>query len=286
MKKILNICAVAAIVLLAASCNRKLEYEHTTFATFNSVTYAVGEDTVQFKIPVTVYNPTNADMQVVFKAVDNSAMKDVDYTISPASGILNFTAEAPTQEIVVDIINFPDTFTGNKSFAIELVSSSDALSIGNFNTAKVQILDLDHPLSAFIGTWAGTLAFASDPPEEMPTELVIEAVEDDETYTKLTVFGLEAAYAQYAKDCVLEAVYDKSRSTIIIPYGQTAFYVNSNYDFVFIGLDESWSSFVNVEFKYDEAKGTLTQMTDYGALDAISGSLYSAYYSGAVFTKK
>ena len=215
MKKILNICAVAAIVLLAASCNRKLEFEHTTFATFNSVTYAVGEDTVQFKIPVTVYNPTNADMQVVFKAVDNSALKDVDYTISPASGILNFTAEAPTQEIVVDITNFPDTFTGNKSFTIELVSSSDALSIGNFNTAKVQILDLDHPLSTFIGTWAGTLTFADKVGTQFDTELIIEAVEDDDTYTKLTITGLEAAYAQYAGGIYQEAVYDNAKSSII-----------------------------------------------------------------------
>lgn len=286
MKKILNICAVAAIVLLAASCNRKHEFEHTTFATFNSVTYAVGEDTVQFKIPVTVYNPTNADMQVVFKAVDNSALKDVDYTISPASGILNFTAEAPTQEIVVDITNFPDTFTGNKSFTIELVSSSDALSIGNFNTAKVQILDLDHPLSTFIGTWAGTLTFADKVGTQFDTELIIEAVEDDDTYTKLTITGLEAAYAQYAGGIYQEAVYDKAKSSIIIPYGQTMFYVNSNYDFIFIGLDETWNNLVNVEFKYDEANGTLTQMTDYGSLDTKSGEIYSAYSAGAVFTKK
>lgn len=286
MKKIFNICAVAVIVLLAASCNRKLEFEHTTFATFNSATYSVGEDTVQFKIPVTVYNPTNADMQVVFKAVDNSALKDVDYTVSPASGILTFTAEEPTQEIVINVTNYPDNFTGNKSFSIELVSSSDALSIGNFNTAKIQILDLDHPLSAFLGTWAGTLTFASNPPEDMAAELIIEAVEEDDTYTKLNIYGLEPAYASYTSGITVEAVYDKSRSSIIIPYGQTIFYVNANYDFMIVGLDESWSSLINVEFKYDEANGTLTLMNDYGALDAISGSIYSAYYSGAVFTKK
>ena len=286
MKSVKILLFAAAAMLFASSCDRKVDFTHETFATFNTVAYTVNEDVVEFKIPVTVYNPTNADMQVVFKTVDNSAFKDVDYTVSPASGILNFTAENATQEITVAITNFADEFTGNKAFTVELESASDGLSLGNLNTAKVQILDLDHPLSAFIGTWAGTLTFADDAGSQMPTELTIEAVEGDDTYTKLTVFGLEAAYAQYAAGCVLEAVYDKATSSIIIPYGQTMFYVNSNYDFVFIGLGESWSNFVNVEFKYDEAKGTLTQMTDYGALDAKSGSLYSAYFAGTVFTKK
>ncbi len=286
MKSVKILLVAAAAMLFASSCNRKVDFTHETFATFNTTAYAVNEDVVEVKIPVTVYNPTGAEMQVVFKTVDNSALKDVDYTVSPASGILNFTAENKTQEITIAITNFAGEFTGNKAFSVELVSASDGVSIGNLSTAKVQILDLDHPLSAFIGTWAGTLTFADDAGSQMPTELIIEAAEDDDTYTKLLITGLEAAYAQYAKDIYQEAVYDKSRSTIVIPYGQTMFYVNSNYDFMFIGLDESWSNFVNVEFKYDEANGTLTQMTDYGALDTKSGSLYSAYYAGTVFTKK
>jgi hypothetical protein len=285
MKNIFKLCVVAVMVVLAASCNRKVEFEHTTFATFGAVKYNVPENIEKLSIPVILYNSTGAaDVTVSVNA--NTAVEDTDFEIvSPANGLLSFSEGVDTPYVEVAINAMEGEFTGAKDFSLTLASATEGVSVGNFNKATVTITDLDHPLSAFVGNWNGTLTFASDPPEAMPTTLQIETVDTDETYTKLTISGLEPAYAAYVTG-PLEAVFDKETNILTIPAGQLGMYVNSNYDFIFIGLDESWSSIINPRFIYSETDKTLTQLDPFGVLDNNTGKLYSVYQPGAVFTKE
>lgn len=285
MKKIFNILTVAALVLFAGSCNRNVEFEHETFASFYSAAYTVAETETQLVVPVVLYNPTGSETQIAVSVVDGTAVAGVDYEIvSPANGILNFTGETDSLTVTVGVKGNIGEFTGAKSFKVQLASLTDGTSVGAFNTAAVTILDLDHPLSGFVGSWEGTLMFASNPATPMPTVMTMSIDEEDDTFTKLIVEGFEANYASYAVPVI--AIYDAASSKLIIPAGQMSMYVSSSYDFIIAGLDETWDNIINVEYAYDAEAGTLTLLTDYAMLDTLSGSLYSAYYYGTVFTKK
>ena len=50
MKKILKIFSVAVLVLMAVSCDRKVEFQHATFATFYTTAYNVNEDCGTLKV--------------------------------------------------------------------------------------------------------------------------------------------------------------------------------------------------------------------------------------------
>lgn len=287
MKKIFNIISVAVLVLMAASCDRKVEFQHETFATFYTNVYNVNEDAGKLTIPVVLYNPTGAEVQFSLGVVANGAEEGKDFEItSPANGILTFSGETDSLTVEIAISDeFVGEFTGGKNFKLQLASITEGYKVGSYNTASVTILDLDHPLAALIGEWEGTLVFADNAGTQFPTTLKMASIDSDETYTKLSVSGLEPAYAQYVTT-PLEAVYDKATKILTIPAGQLGMYVNASYDFIFIGLDEAWSNIVNPRFVYDETKNTLTQLDCFGVLDNKSGSIYSAYLPGAVFTKK
>lgn len=286
MRKI-NIIAAAMALVLFASCDRKLDFPHETFATFDAVSFTVEETVGQVKVPVSIYNPTGSEVQVTVKAVDGLAVSGADYEIvSPASGILTFSGDVTTQDVVVNITDCSGEFTGAKDFAIEIASATSGVSVGNLNQARFTIIDLDHPLSGFVGEWAGTLMFASNPPSPLGTVLKIAVDDTDDTFTKLLIEGLEANYASYAAGYAVTAIYNAETSSLVIPAGQVGMYVSSAYDFRFVGLDDAWENIIDFELKYDAEAQTLTLMNVYAMMDIVSGGLYSAYNSGTVFTKK
>lgn len=284
MKRNFIFLVVAACALLAASCNRKCDFEYVKYATFCTTSYNVAENAGEFSIPVVMMNGSgDAQVSVALEAL--TAEEGADYElVTPANGILNFTGDTDTLNVVIAVTAYEGINTGNKTFNVNLTSLTDGVQCGNLNKVKVTIADLDHPLAGFVGEWDGAPVFASDPPEAIPTTLQISIDEEDETNTRMIIYGLEAAYAQYAVP--VYGIYDADRSIVTVQAGQKVMEVSSQYNFIFIGLDESWSNIINLEMKYDAAAGTLTTLNPYGALDNNSGSLYSVYEPGAVFTKK
>ena len=286
-RNIILFVAATVALLLAASCNRKVEYQFESYATLYNSSYAVAENVGELRIPVLVNNTNGADVQISVKVNEGKALDGVDYeVVSPANGLLSFTGETDSLDVVIKIIAFEGEFTGAKDFSVNITSATEGLSVGTINSANVIIQDLDHPLSLLAGQWEGTLQFASDPPTPMPTVLDITIDENDETFTKIFIEGLEANYASYAAGYAITAYYNSETATISIPAGQVGMFVSSSYDFRLVGLDESWSNLINIEFKYNPTNDTLTLMNDYAMLDNKSGELYSAYNLGAVFTKK
>lgn len=292
MKKILNICAVVSIVLLAISCNRKVEFEHSTFVTFSSVKYNVEETVGTISLPVILYNATGEDVQVSVAVDAKTAEEGTDFNIvNPSSGLLTFTGQTDTLYVDLEINAMVGEFTGAKAFSLSISSLTDGVTTGNFATADVTIIDLDHPLSQFVGEWAGTLMFASNPPTPLSTVLKISIDANDPTYTQMIIEGWEAhpSYSGYAVP--VTAVYDPSVSpNVRVLTGQTGWYVNDYYNFIFTGLDESGSSMTDLELAYDPEAATLTQLNMFGAYNTKGADedlgFYSLYQPGAVFTKK
>lgn len=285
MKRNLIFLVVAACTLLAASCNRKCDYEYVKYATLCTTSYNVAENAGELSIPVVLMNASGSEAQISVSLEALTAEEGADYElITPANGILNFTGDTDTLNVVIAVTAYEGINTGNKAFNVQLSSLTDGVQCGSLNKAKVTIADLDHPLAGFVGQWDGAPVFASDSPEAIPTTLEISIDEEDETNSRMIIYGLEAAYAQYAVP--VYGIYDAEKSIVTVQAGQKTMDAGSSYNFIFIGLDESWSNIINLEMKYDAAAGTLTTLNAYGALDNNSGSLFSVYEPGAVFTKK
>ena len=285
-RNIILFVAATVALLLAASCNRKVEYQFESYATLYNSSYAVAENVGELRIPVLVNNTNGADVQISVKVNEGKALDGVDYeVVSPANGLLSFTGETDSLDVVIKIIAFEGEFTGAKDFSVNITSATDGLSVGTINTANVIIQDLDHPLSMLAGQWEGTVQFASNPPTPLPAVLNITIDETDETYSKVIIEGWEAHpnYGGYALPIV--GIYDAERSTLLVPPGQAAWGVDG-YGFVFYGFDGS--SAVNLELVYDPKTETLTQANYYGCYSTAGSDQgwWSLYQPGAVFTKK
>lgn len=274
------------VLVLSASCDRKLEFQHETFATFDAVTFGVDETVGQVKVPVSIYNPTGSEVQITVKAVDGKAVEGVDYEIvSPASGILTFSGENITQEITVNITDYSGEFTGSKDFKIEIASATTGVGVGNYNTASFTIKDLDHPLSKYIGTWSGTMAgmFQS---AQWPTSFNVVADENDDTFTKLIIDdGINPYFiAAGIKGATFQA--EVSGNQIIVYAEQPMGYS----DVVTLGFDAAdpndATAYDHLRFEYNDEDGTLTQLNAYGAYTPGGGGFYEIYMGGPVFTRQ
>lgn len=242
MKSVKILIAATLAILVSASCDRKVEFEHETFATFNAVSYIVDENVGELKIPVTVYNPTGSDLQVVIKTVDGEGEAGKDYeVVTPSSGILTFSGDQATQDIVISITNHEGEFTGSLDFTVEISSATEALSIGNFKTAKVAINDLDHPLSTFFGTWSATTF------EEVYLEayvtLSFNMMADPNNLEKLVISLVDpmmSSVVGYSSPVVLSAdavLNEDGTGEIVIPNGQYTGFTYSYGPWTYYGYD-------------------------------------------------
>ena len=292
-RNILFFVAAAFTLLLAASCNRKVEYQFTPYATVYHSNYEVKENVGELRIPVLVNNATGAEVQVAVKVAEGKAKEGVDYeVVSPVNGILTFSGETDSLDVVINITSFEGEFTGPKDFSVSIESLTDGLPLGLFAKANVKIEDLDHPLvvAGLVGEWNGQVNYATNPPTPLTTTLKTSVDPEDDTYTKLIVEGWEAhpSYGGYALP--VTAVYDFDKSCLYILNGQPGWYVNSAYHFLFLAFVASRETATPLELVYDQAAGTLTQMGYYGAYNTIGApedqGFYSLYVPGGVFTKK
>lgn len=276
-----NIIALLALVAaFSVSCDRKVEYQHETFATFSNNSYSVEETVGQVTIPVEIYNPTGAEVQVSVAIQSENAVEGADYeVVTPSSGILSFSGEQNKAEVVINIIAHEGTFTGAKDFTVQIASLSDGLSVGAYNQANVTIVDIDHPLARYIGKWSSTLTSAFDGSAQSTT-INISADPNDDTYTKLFVDGGMSPYVTGASGAKpqFEAVQTEAGFKILA--GQPVGY----NDVMLYGFDAAFEYFgYDIEFALD-ADGNLCALNGFGSFSAAAGGFYEAY-APAVFTK-
>ncbi len=279
MKKI-NII-LAAMVLLAVSCSRKIDFPHETFITFDDVTFSVNENVGTVAIPVSIYNPTGSEVQVVIAGIggsgDNGAVEEVDYQISyPPMGVLTFSGSEATKNIEIKLIH-DKRLTGTKRFDVQIKSATRGINVGGYNVATVKILDAEHPLASLIGEWGGQMEGATGTVYE--TTFNIEAVEDDNTFTQLRIdSGIDpmfsdvsnAMYQAVAKDGVITLQSEQlngyeSYYLQGIKVAPDGFYLNDTFGFTYKGNEMVLSS-------------------NYGVLTG-DGGLAEVYLSGS-FVKK
>lgn len=287
MKKIYIIAAALAL-MLTASCNRMVEFEHETFATLESVTFSVDETVGKVVVPVSIYNPTGAEVQISVKAIDGKAEEGTDYEIvSPSSGLLTFAADETVKNIEVEIVAFEGEFTGAKDFQLKIESLTEGISVGVFNTASFTIKDLDHPLAMFIGEWTGSIVSYFDGDAEIPITFTVKANDDDNTFSSLIIENLDPSMAAAGGTAangynIYVATVNADKTQMIIANGQPTGLPGYNL----VGFD---STHINTAGGYQDivmnlSDGKLTIPNGWGTTDG-TGYWYGIYAGPTVLTK-
>ena len=283
-----SIFFVAALTTLfmLASCNRKAEVETFSYVSMYKTEFSVKENAGEVRIPVLLQNPTGAEAQVAVKIVDDTAQEGVDYElITPANGLLFFSGETTQAEIVLSITSFEGEFTPpDKEFTVSIESLTPGVELGNLSSALVTIIDLDHPLAPYIGTWNGTMYGMYQAPS-YETSFTIKGDKKDDTYTKLTVSGGINPF--FVEALGLDDTFQATlvNGQMVLNKDQAVSYE----DVVLRGFNAAdpndASAYAGPTYELDE-EGHLVQLYAFGAYTTGGGGFYEIYPGGAVFTKE
>lgn len=164
MKTYIKLLACLSFAAALCSCNEKATYTTYPFIRFEDSSYPINENAGTVKIPVYAYNKTRNDVVIpraqggpenaTFVVYDGSAKKDVDFTVSPANGVLSFDEDGVAYiELTID--NKSGVYTGNLNFSIELTGAGDGYTLAGSSVCSttITINDLDHPLAEILGEY-------------------------------------------------------------------------------------------------------------------------------------
>lgn len=155
MNKILLYLTILAGVAIFGACNLNESPEFNdaeAFVAFGGNSFSAEETAEVLKVPVRLTSLGNLSTTVTFEVIDSTAVAGRDYELSGGASVLNFDGSDPVQYIEIDIIPHEGVFTGDRVFGIILKSAGE-MNLGSNDTTYVTILDIDHPLSAILGSY-------------------------------------------------------------------------------------------------------------------------------------
>ena len=283
--------AVALLALLS-SCGRKVTYEYLAYATLDSSSYSFNEDVEEVSIPVKIYNSSSSEIRLSVTTTDGKAKENEDFEIIyPVNGVLAFAPGETEQDIVIGIIEHPGELTGSKDFSLVIESVTEGFDVGNVNTVKLTIKDLDHPLKEFIGVWSASVTGYSG--TNFSWDITVEGDENDPTYEKLLVSNLDPMSAQYyglTADKgynIFDATVDATKTKMIVEMDQ---FIGSadGEDLLITGVNspslETATTYTDITFVLSADKKKLTVPNAYGPVG--TGGFWEIYPGPIVFTKK
>lgn len=219
------IMTALTVAVLSISCHNKVDYEYEKFVTMDHYVYSVNENVGEIVLPVHIYNQDCHEVQVSVKSVDGTAVAGTDYELlSPTSGVLTFPGGTDSLVVKVAIKPHEGVYTGNKSFKVQVASTTDGVVNGDLTTAVVTINDLDHPLSAILGDYTATGLVAS---AGGAAQWKVTFAANEESVSKVNVINLS-----WFDETVVGDV-SEDMNVITIPYGQL--YEASGYVTMFCG---------------------------------------------------
>lgn len=199
MKKIINrITFVLAAVALLVSCEADYVMFDSSknFVAFPSKATSISEAGGQVAIPVYVValkgSPAiTVDFEIDVTDIANPAIEGEDFNIINSSNTLSFPSGWGYDTIWIQPIN-NDIFTGNKAFKVNLTSNSQSYQFGANKTNSVTIIDDEHPLKAWIGTYSVAAASYGSPGSwDESWTIKTESVEGDLSSLQITILATD-----------------------------------------------------------------------------------------------
>lgn len=290
MKKIIFYLTVLASVFYFNACNVNDYPEFNdadAFVAFSVERLSVEEDTGKVKIPVRLTSLAEMTSTVTFELKDSTAVSGRDYALSGGASVLTFDGSNPVQYIELDILDHLGEFTGDRLFAITITNATN-VNIGGAKTIYITIADIDHPLSALLGTYTvnGPNYFSG-----RPTEWDITVEKDpNNDLSKVWISNFVVSGTNQK----IYGIVNAEKNKIEIPVQQTIATSTSYTSIVLEGFDDpdvnkaglmpagsklvmNMTSSSPVTFKIDYPFGS--HIVDVG-------SWYSIVLGGATFTKK
>lgn len=284
-RNILLFIAVVSALLLSVSCDRKYEYQEHTYATLYRTSYSVAEDVEQLKVPVLLNNASGSEVQVSVKLTAGSAEEGTDYElISPASGVLTFSGDTDSLDVVISITSFKGEFTGGKDFTLEISSLTEGVLNGKHTLAKVAIADLDHPLNAFIGSWSGN---TTEEFSGASITMMFDIAADPDDFTKLVITTQDNVLGVPVELTADAELNEDGTGVIVIPTGQPLGYDLNVGPGVYNGVNtptfSAATSYSDIVMNLN-SDGTMTVPNGYGVFD--DQYIYGCYVGGYTLTKE
>ena len=165
MNKLYSVIALAAGLVMLASCELNKEpvfNESDAFVAFDNAALSFSETDGEVSIPVTLASLNGKSTTVSYEAANGTARSGVNFELVDGAGTLSFTPEGRTQYIKVRILDpgveyeegerVGGIYTGDLKFKLEFKSTGD-VAASRENACTVTIKDVDHPMSALLGTY-------------------------------------------------------------------------------------------------------------------------------------
>ncbi len=205
MKKILsNLFIIAVTMFMVTSCddNYPVMYDESNIIVgLSSTAFTVEENgTGTFTVylgGVTGTEATDITLQVSVDGIDNPAIEGADFTLSTK----NLNVAVGTAAITVNPVN-NDIYGGNKQFRVSIAGNSKNYPMAVQNSMVVTIMDDEHPLKSWIGTY-NVMAVSYYGPGANDEEWVVTTVAGDTPSTlKATgiAFGNEPVVIEFNTD--------------------------------------------------------------------------------------
>lgn len=219
MKNIVKAFAVLAGAMSLAACV-KTEYNTAPFVSLDVRTASVAESDPAntFFLPVHLYNCPN-NCTVTYTVEPITATAGVDYELVDASGVLNFVGN-DTKNIAINVLGQVGTFTGDLQFRVKLVSATDGVEFGAISSCVVSVKDLDHPLSAILGSYTanGTCVFGRN--TQWPLKISADPENVHKVWIDYVVGFVNLNGVESWGDWSVYGIVSDDLKTISIPYLQ------------------------------------------------------------------
>jgi hypothetical protein len=167
MKKyIFELSVIFFTLLIMTGCSKKYPIEFDpamSIVGFSKTALSINENGVA--TPVNIYlgakagqTATDVTLTVSSAGLKNPAVEGTDYTISSKTLSVGVGVSSVN---IVPINN--DVFQGNKQFYLIIASNSKGYTITDQDTLTVTLIDDEHPLKAWIGSYTVAAASYGDP---------------------------------------------------------------------------------------------------------------------------
>lgn len=268
MNKIFRFFGIAAAALSLASC-LKTEYVWESYVSVDSASLTVKEDCGTVALTLSSHNLGSASTTVTLKLVDATAKagQDIDFAGSPT---VTFNGDE-TKDVVLNVVNHPGVYTGTVFCYVEVVSATDA-KVGSFNSARIVIEDLDHPLADVLGVYTLTPDSGYRNPKWSVT---IDP--DPKNTSKVIVYNLEG---YMTSKIPYSGTVSADHKTISIDLNNP--FSSSGYDVMVQAMnddgdEQDWSTVPTLDFvKQDDG----TFVCEWGLFTgAYSGGEYAGYFN-------
>ena len=291
LKLTYGLMAAAALTVVSCDINKVPTFDDAdAFVAIQTTSASIAENGGILEIPVMLTSLSGISGSVDFEIISDSvggAVEGVNFTLGNEAKTLNFTKEAPTQKIILNIID-NDTFGGDLKMTINLTSSK-GVNIGANKSCSVMIEDDEHPLSFILGSMhaVGADYFSGGADEEWDATFAKDATD----LNKVWIYGI--ASGGCSSSSPVYGIVNAEKTEIHIPVDQTTA-ITASYDVILEGWygpdgeeDIPSGGYITGIISAD---GTITISDWYGAHAYSSGTTSSAgWYAiemGAVFKKQ